>query len=148
MKKCFLLSYLAVILMFSMSCKKSAALNNFDGTPYSGAVNLLYGKWELRSTYGTSGSCQNATYTAGNGNMWKFSDAGYEEYEKNQLLSNGRYILLTDSCSFTGKLMEAIVLPESNYLKMYCDLSRDSLILYRTSGPNDVSIARFVRIIK
>ena len=80
--------------------------------------------------------------------MWKFTDGGYEEYEKSQILSRGKYILLTDSCAATGRIMEAIVLPESNYLKMYCDVSRDSLILYRTSTPNDVSIARFVRIEK
>lgn len=148
MKKYLLLSCLASIQIFSMSCKKSQTSNDIDTSPYGGTVNLLYGTWEMRSTYGTSGSCQNATYTIGNGNMWKFTDGGYEEYEKSQILSRGKYILLTDSCAATGRIMEAIVLPESNYLKMYCDVSRDSLILYRTSTPNDVSIARFVRIEK
>ena len=147
MRKYFLLSCLASIQILFISCKKSAT-DTFDTTPYSGTTNLLFGTWEVRSTSGTSGNCQNATYSPGNGNMWKFFEGGYEEFENNQMLSNGNYILLTDSCAATGRVMEAIVLPQSNYLKIYCDVSKDSLIMYRCSLPNDVSIGRFVRMEK
>ena len=80
--------------------------------------------------------------------MWKFSDAVYEQYEKSQLINSGPYILITDNCAATGRNMEAIVFPQSDYLKLYCDVSSDSLIMYRSGAANDLSIARFVRMAK
>jgi hypothetical protein len=148
MKKYFLLGCLASMQLFSINCKKTATLNASNNTPPPSTVNLLYGSWELRTTYGTFGNCQNGDYVAGNGNMWKFSDAVYEQYEKSQLINSGPYILITDNCAATGRNMEAIVFPQSDYLKLYCDVSSDSLIMYRSGAANDLSIARFVRMAK
>src|SRR5689334_22268420 len=109
MRKYFLLGCLALMQILSIACKKAASPNNSaDNIPASSTVNLLFGSWELRSTSGTLGNCQNGDYVPGNGNMWKFSDRSYEQYEKSELLNSGSYILMTDNCAATGRNMEAI----------------------------------------
>jgi hypothetical protein len=148
MKKCILLGCLASMQILSTSCDKTASLNNSSDIRTSSTSNLLFGSWELRSTSGTTGNCQNGDYAAGNGNMWKFSEGAYEQYEKKELINTGSYILMTDNCAATGRNMEVIVFPQSAYLRLYCDISKDSLILYRSGAANDLSIARFVRMSK
>jgi len=148
MRKYFLLGCFASMQILSIACKKAASPNNSINIPASSTVSLLFGSWELRNTSGTLGNCQNGDYAAGNGNMWKFSDAGYLQYEEGQIINSGSYKLITDNCAATGRYMQAIVFPQSDYLKLYCDISSDSLIMYRGSTMNDMSIAKFVRMTK
>ena len=77
--------YIALISMFaaiSQGCKKSADL-----------PSTLAGTWELRQVSGNF----TINYPAGNKHILKFTETGYERYDKDTLTKKGVYNIIPDS---------------------------------------------------
>jgi hypothetical protein len=71
----------ALIAFCLFSCKKPQPLS-----PY------LFGKWEVRKTYGGFIIPPDSTYKPGNGNVMQFnSDSTYNHYQQNNLVASGNF---------------------------------------------------------
>src|SRR5687767_6233588 len=80
---------LVAIVVLSGSCKKDA------GKIDTGNTDLIVGTWELRQAQ--NGMIPTIDYPSGNGNIFKFSDSGYEKYTNGNLIKSGKYGLIIDS---------------------------------------------------
>lgn len=83
--KIFTLAALVAVCM--LACKKPQPLS-----PY------LFGKWEVRRTYGGFIIPSDSTYKPGNGNIMQFnSDSTYAAYQHNNLVSKGVFHVTTNA---------------------------------------------------
>lgn len=81
---------LTTFIILSGSCKKEIA--------DKGCIDLSnspVGTWELRQTSAAMNPVV-SNYPAGNGNILKFVNGNYEKYLNGQLVSSGRYSIISD----------------------------------------------------
>lgn len=90
MKMLLLTTLLWMVIPGIQSCQKD---NTADGTDIAGAI---IGTWELRQTSGGLGTQVN-DYPPGNGNMIKFTNTRYENYENGVLVKSGTYTVIDDA---------------------------------------------------
>jgi hypothetical protein len=80
----------STFIILSGSCKKEKA--------DKGCIDLsnsLAGTWELRQTSAAMNPVV-SNYPAGNGNILKFMNDNYEKYSNGQLVSSGRFSIVSD----------------------------------------------------
>lgn len=80
---------LGAISLFWGSCKKDVS------TKAVISATSIAGTWELRQAQ--NGMIPTVTYTAGNGNTFKFSDSTYEKCTSGSLIAGGHYMLTRDT---------------------------------------------------
>ncbi|HTK19509.1 MAG TPA: hypothetical protein VL442_08355 [Mucilaginibacter sp.] len=79
MKKLLIILLICSVYCFT-ACKKGNSISP-----------NLFGKWELRRTYGGFGG-MDSVYKAGNGNILQFNrDSTYKRFEANKLVSQGAF---------------------------------------------------------
>ena len=136
---------LSTVLLFSITiiwaCKGSKATD--ENTTYSDSLN---GAWELRTVIGGfRAPGPDPVYAAGNGNIWAFTDSTYKQYDKGNLVDSGVFSIVRDTCPATNTLMEAFV-PGNDHIKMFYEISMDTLTMYVGIIAADGYIAKYVRI--
>ena len=116
--------YIIAFLAFFSSCKK-------DNSNISSSIS---GTWELRQISGML----TTNYPAGNGNILKFTETGYEMYSEGQLTKNGKYAVVQDAsvsentCLVfnAGEFINRIIYDnETNAAKEFFQISNNKLTL-------------------
>lgn len=74
---------LIILLICTVYCMSACKKGN-------GISPTLFGKWELRRSYGGGFALYDTIYKAGNGNILQFNrDSTYKRFETNKLVSQG-----------------------------------------------------------
>lgn len=146
------LSLFIVLFIYLVSCKKHN--NDASSIPKEDNIetktessNSILGDWELRVIYGGFRASNSSPYYAsGNGYIWKFTNSSYQFYSKGHLASNGDYTLTKDTCLATGRFMDALILKQNYNEKVFFEIAKDTLILYRGIIAADGTIGKYVRL--
>lgn len=141
-------AFLFICFIFFNSCNKTGkeVLEVQPGKP-AGFATSIKGAWELREIIGGLRIPDPGPYfTSGNGYLWKFTDSTYQQYAKGKLVSEGSYILTRDSSVATGRVMDALILPQNHNDKIHFEFSRDTVIFYRGIIAADGTIEKYVML--
>src|SRR5688572_5239542 len=129
---------LAGITVFFESCKRSGGRSDITKFP------SIPGTWELKQAQ--NGMIPTKDYAPGNGNIFRFSDSGYEKYTNGNLTKKGQYIIINDS-SVTAEV--GLVIPSGEFTnriifdgdltapKTFFQVSNNSLIFLSGFFPLD-----------
>jgi hypothetical protein len=132
----------ATIFLFS-GCKKEVSADEIID-PKAVHSNSIVSKWELRKvTGGFRGVYPGKDFLPGNGNIWIFSDYTYQTYQNNIALYSEKYSLGRDFSNATGQITDFLMLPA--YGKIYFEVKKDTLTLYRGELAYDGTIERYER---
>jgi hypothetical protein len=108
----------------------------------------IVGSWELRELQGGFRP-PNAQiyYSAGNGDIWEFTDSIYKHSFQGEFASVGTYTLTKDTALATGRLMDAFIMDGGNYKQqIYFEFNQDTLLLYDGQIAADGTIGKYVRV--
>jgi len=84
---------------------------SFAACKKSGITPGLFGKWELRRTYGGF-AYSDSTYKAGNGHIFQFSsDSSYKQFLNNTLTAQGKFHIV--KLVYGGSTSAGIVFDDS-----------------------------------
>ena len=106
------------------------------------------GSWELRELQGGFRP-PNAQiyYSAGNRNIWEFTDSTYKQSFQGEFASVGTYTLTKDTALATGRLMDALNIGDGIYKhQIYFEFNQDTLLLYNGQIAADGTIGKYVRM--
>ncbi len=153
--KCIVLSFYLICAVFLfISCKKNSISPQKNKAASSGYVvtdsAAINGYWELRILYGCQTPNCNPYFEPGNGNTWKFTDSMYVFSVKSTspvyaYTDSGRYSAGKDTSQVTGRLMDYLILKEDKYDRLFFEIVKDTLTVYRGYIPADGTIEKFVR---
>jgi len=136
MKSRTLLIGLLVYLLVLASCRKNSSAS---------LTSQLVGQWELRTLYGGQVPGIDLNFIGGNGNIWKFTNSGFERYDNGQSTGSGTYTLTKANTFNSGVPEDAFILNQDPTLKFHFDIIKDTLTIYVGSIPADGYIAKYVR---
>jgi hypothetical protein len=108
----------------------------------------LAGTWELRELQGGFRPANaQIYYSAGNGEIWEFTDSTYKKSFEGRLDNAGPYTLTKDTALATGRLMDAFVIDRGIYKhQIYFEFNQDTLLLYDGQIAADGTMCKYVRV--
>ena len=135
MRQTFLLLVMLSTLTPMTSCE--------DDSSSPDITTLIIGEWELRKSY--NGQGMETEFSAGNGNIYRFSESKYERYENGILVEEGVYRLVEETSSISKETISRLLFDDEidnpdDHLRISIEVVNNNLIIAvdANDGPSSV----------